>query len=487
MSRSLIFDLFCHGKHSECLLHMDFLSTWFVFDRSQRLLLGFESPIHAGIFIAAIIPWIRWASWPPGNRFGKSCIIASLAVELALLYLLSRTGSRGPMLALLVAYVIEIALYFRAKDYRHAKLLLLRSGIAAAALALFITTSGFGGRFAEAVAFTDGSIQNRLEILKHARPLLLLDPANGVGWGWSGHHYSQWFEPQHLRYLYNVLSNEYLQIGTELGLPLFFIILTCICMVLASPWFQSTRQSGIRAILMHKAYCSFVIFAAVSWTTSYRYSVTLVMMTLPVFAMCACLTRPFLNWRALVAGIAGALCVIAVFLSLPSPAANVRAVMRNDNMVELQHAPATQTHVSTVLVFVDKDILGQVYGQTLRIMLGHPPFNGKMFVVLPFAKSTTGYHGATDACIAFGSSIASPPMVNLPSLRQLTIVHPSIRPPEKLPSAGSIRVILPSIDEAGVNESWLRFCRTRNIPVNITPDCGLDIQHRAETFFATHD
>ena len=466
---------------------MDFITTWFAFDRSQRLLLGFESPIHAGIFIAAIIPWIRYASWSSGNRLDKVRTVVSFAVELALLYLLSRTGSRGPMLALLIAYVVEVALYFRTKDNRHAKFLLLRNGMAVAALALFVTIVGFGGRFAEAAAFTDGSIHNRLEILKHSRSLLLLDPINGVGWGWSGHHYSQWFEPQHLRYLYNILSNEYLQIGAELGIPIFFVILTCISMVLAVPWFQGNRQSGIRATLAHKAYCSFVIFAAVSWTTSFRYSETLVIMALFVFAMCVCLTRPFFKCRPLVAGIAGALFVIAIFLALPPPATNVRVAMRNNSMVELQYTPASQSHVSTVLIFVDKDVLGQVYGQTLRLMFGRPPFGEKMLVALPFVEPASVYPDDTDTCIAFGSSIASSPMADLPLLRQLTIVHPSVRPPQKLPASSNIRVILPSIDEAGVNESWLHFCKKQNIPVSITPNSGLDMQHCAETFFASHD
>jgi len=466
---------------------MDFLSTWFAFDRSHRLLLRFVSPIEAGIFIAAIIPWIRFTPWSASKPLGKFLTITSFAVEVTLLYLLSCTGSRGPMLALMVAYAVEIGLCFRTKDYRHGKILLLRSGMAALALVLFVSLAGFGGRFAEAAAFTDGSIHNRLEILKNAHPLLLLNPVSGVGWGWAGHHYSQWFEPQQLRYLYNSLSNEYLQIGTELGLPLFFIILTCICMVLVAPWFQSAPQSGVRATLVRKAYCSFVIFAAVSWTTTYHYSTTLVVMTLIVFAMCVGLTKIWLKWRTLVAGIIGALCVIAAFLLIPPPATNVCAAMRNHNIVELENITAPQAHATNILIFVDKDVLGQVYGQTLRLMLGHPPFDGNMLVALPFATTPLHYPDGADVCIAFGSSITTSPMASLPLLRQLIIAHPTVRPPEKLPAAGSIRVILPAIDEAGVNESWLRFCRDKKIPVTMTPNCGLDVQHCAETFFAAHD
>jgi len=475
-----------------CISSMDFLFSWFGFDRSHRLLLGFESPIHAGIFIAVIIAWIRFTAWPAntGNRLGKLFIAASFAVELALLYLLSRTGSRGPMLALLVAYAVEIIFCFRAKDNRLAKILLLRSGMAVAALALFVIFSGFGGRFAEAAAFTDDSIHNRLEILKNARPLLLLNPISGVGWGWSAHHYSQWFEPQHLRYLYNSLSNEYLQIGAELGLPLFFVILACICTALAAPWFQNTPQSGgVRAMLARKAYCSFAVFAAVAWTTSYRDSGTLVAMTFLAFALCAILTKQCLNWRAPVAGIVGALCVIVAFLLIPPPATNVRVSARNQNMAELHpvSASAPATRATKILVFVDKDVLGQVYGQTLRLMIGHPPLDREILVPLPFATTPDHYPDDADACIAFGSSIASPAMMNLPSLRQLTIAHPNVFPPEKLPAASNIHVILPSVDETGVNESWLHFCHERNIPVSITPASGLDMQHCAETYFATHD
>lgn len=466
---------------------MDYISTWFAFDRSQRLLLGFESPIHAGIFIAVIIPWIRCSRWPLTEGTGKLLAVGSLILEVSLLYLLARTGSRGPMLALLAAYAAETALCFRAKEYRRAKLLLLRSVLAVIALALFVGMSGFGGRFAEAAAFADESIHNRLEILKHARSLLLLDPAGGVDWGWSGHHYSQWFEPLHLRYLYNSLSNEYLQIGVELGLPLLFIILACVCTVLVAPWFQSAPGFGLRGKIARMAHLSFFIFAAVSWTTSYRYSTTLNIMTLLVFIICACLEKALRDRQTLAVGIAGASCVIAGFLLIPPSEDGLRVLLRAGNIVELRQASTPASANAGALVFVDEDVLGRVYGQTLRPILGHPPFNGKMRVVLPYAKTASLSPGDAESCIAFGASVAAAPMINPPPVRHFIIAHPSVRPPENPPVAERITVILPAIDEAGVNESWLRFCEEQGVSVTITPGCGLDIQGRAETFFIMND
>lgn len=154
-------------------------------------MLGFESPIRAGILIAVLIPWIRHTAWPPAGGLGKVGFFVSATVECMLLYMLTLTGSRGPILALLVTYAIEIGLSFRFKEYTKAKQLMLRNAVAVLAIILFSMASGVGKHFAEAAAFADGSVLNRIEILKNSRALLMIDPVNGCGWGWSPHYYSQ--------------------------------------------------------------------------------------------------------------------------------------------------------------------------------------------------------------------------------------------------------------------------------------------------------
>jgi hypothetical protein len=484
-------DLATHFLH--IAIPVNFLNSSFIFDRSHRLLLGFESPIHAGIFIAILIPWIRFMAWSPKGFSGKLKLMGSLVCEITFLYLLSLTGSRGPILALLVAYAAEVALSFRFKEYSHARLLLVRNVAAVLLLVTFIMATGAGSRFAEAVTLADGSVHNRIEILKNARNLLLIDPLSGCGWGWSGHYCSQWFEPQSLHYLYHGLSNEYLQIGTELGLPALFVILTCVCTALLAPWFPHFHlcqiKCGIRGKIANGAYFSLVIFSAVAWATSWRYSPLLNILFLGAFAVSTCLTKAALNRFVIFTGMTAAGCVVAALLIIPTPVGSIRAALYGTSIVGIRETKTPVREVRTV-VLVDKDVLGKVYGQTLRHMLHGAPFEGEMCVVFPFASSPIHYPDSVDACITFGASIASTVAADLPPLRLLVIAHPNVYPPEKFPASEQIRIILPAIDEAGVNGAWRSWSEAHGVPLDITANCGLDMQNCAETFFAnlkTHD
>jgi len=65
------------GMSSKSLIMFQFLNTWLSFDNSRRLLLGFDSPIEAGILLAVIILWVRFTAWPLSSFLKKGVVIAS--------------------------------------------------------------------------------------------------------------------------------------------------------------------------------------------------------------------------------------------------------------------------------------------------------------------------------------------------------------------------------------------------------------------------
>jgi hypothetical protein len=258
-------------------------------------------------------------------------------------------------------------------------------------------------------------------------------------------------------------------------------------MALLAPWFPHSHQcrikSGIRGKIANTAYLSLVIFSAVAWTTSWRYSPLLNILFLGAFAASTCLTKAALNRFVIFAGMTVAGCVVAALLMIPKPAGSVHAALHGSSIVDIREAEMPAREIKTVAL-VDKDVLGKVYGQTLRQMLHGAPFEGGMGVVFPFASSPVHYSDSVDACIAFGASIASTVAADLPPLRLLVIAHPAVYPPDKLPAAGRIRIILPAVDEAGVNGAWRSWGEAHGVPVDTTANCGLDMQSCAETFFA---
>jgi len=593
---------------SKLLIMFQFLNTWLSFDNSRRLLLGFDSPIEAGILLAVIIVWVRFTAWPLSSFLKRGVVIASVVCEIALLYLLSWTGSRGPMIGLGAACFLGAGLCFREKRHALGKLLLLRSLVMMMLLVAFVGMNGFGGRFASAVASTDASVLNRWEIIKNARGLLLLDPVGGCGWGWAGYHYSHWFEPQHLRHLYTGLTNEYLQIGVEIGLPAFFLMLAGAGAILAAPWVaakgsslfpmahqagglkdfsrwlrsrkrptppenmnkntapqrgarheisghlasrrdavlfddsyrwcrspslaqppanvcQASGLKGWQRDISHKAYLSCVALAIVGCMTTFHNSPTLVAITIAMFGASCLLSGAWLNRRALLIGfVVGGLGVVAL-LCIPPHKQALDVSLRGGQFIELRMVDnasgippgcaITPSHTGGVgccatsttgynlaslrlasscqlappvacsfaLVLVDKNVLGHVYGQSLRLLLPDKPFDGKMLVALPSAGAFRACPKGVDTCVAFGASINSDACSMLPPLERLVVVHPAMPPPERLPKAGRTIVMLPMIDEAGVNAQWERFCKAHSIPCIKTAGTGLDMQSRIGGFF----
>ena len=157
--------------------------------------------------------------------------------------------------------------------------------------------------------------------------------------------------------------------------------------------------------------------------------------------------------------------------------------LRGKQFIELQSTENPDQHENRPLVLVDKNVLGHVYGQSLRLLLPDKPFNGKMLVALPDTGTFQTCPKEIDTCVAFGASINSEACSMLQPLERLIVVHPAMPPPDSLPKAKQTIVILPMIDEAGVNALWKRLCKAQNIPCITTEGTGLDMQSRIGGFF----
>ena len=204
--------------------------------------------------------------------------------------------------------------------------------------------------------------------------------------------------------------------------------------------------------------------------------------TIAMFAASCLLTRAWLDRKALLIGFAAGVLVILAMLCIPLRKQALDVSLRGKQFIELRTVGISNSNGKIPLVLVDKNVLGHVYGQTLRLLLPDKPFNGKMLVALPNAGAFRTSPKDADTCVAFGASINSDACSMLPPLERLIVAHPTMPPPDSLPKAKQTIVMLPMIDEAGVNAPWEHFCKEQNIPCATTGGVGLDIQSRIGGF-----
>jgi hypothetical protein len=166
---------------------------------------------------------------------------------------------------------------------------------------------------------------------------------------------------------------------------------------------------------------------------------------------------------------------------IPQPDDTVLAKQYGAAVIHI-HNPRTPDSATKTIVFVDKDVLGKVYGQTLRRMFFRLPFENGLHVVFPFALGKVSCPETVETCVTFGASINSAAVESLQPLKKLIIIHPNMLPPKRIPKANEIYVMLPGIDEKGVNDKWRSWCQIHHIPFSMTSNCGLDIQSCADSF-----
>jgi hypothetical protein len=473
-------------------------SDTYTFAGHLRWNLGWPNPNYAGAFIATLTPWVwaRTKSQSKSRSFRSSGGIAlAFAIEIALLFGLTKTYSRGAVVAFLAA-----ALYFVfvQQTLGTAKQSFVWFASRVLVLAFFSIANGFYERVSMGYMATDKSIGHRLELWLDGLKMVASAPVHGWGAGESGRAYMNWFQPisEHDRFV--TMVNSYLHIATEYGVPslvLFLFIMLFFVRPIEVEWRESRWPKSVAA-------CSGATWVA--WAAANAFTTLWIEPKLWIVPGVAGLlafwaTRENVTFASYqrhlvksisVALIGGAIVVMGAFICVRFDANRIRR--DTSGLTFLYRSKSSQAEEIQAEkkweIWPDARVLGADPGKELRHLADLLPGKNRMIVHPLYEPTKTRSQGtvlfffgrtAERLDFAFSSSLQA---------REIWIVHPvDCVPPMRPFPETRLMVVLPEIDQFGQNPLWIAWAAHVNAEVILTPSVGLDICSRwPEALIADH-
>ncbi len=431
------------------------------FSESGRLLLGWDSPIPAGLFLAMLLPWtmVAMLAFPERRALRRITYGVSWGISGLLLVLLAMTQSRGPIAAAGFSFAIG---WWYAGRLAPSQRALARQWFVGAFIGLVLACSiaGVGTRLRPGTLVDDGSVRNRLAIWRAAPELLFQRPITGLGCGESGYFYSQWYQPPATDYLYRGVLNSYFEVGIEYGIGAFAGAIG-VAAFFAIAWLLIRHDSATNAKLRGAflaASLSLLVYAVGSVTSVFTSYGSLSWFALIDLAACvAALCRwgvPSALWRGLgVTVLFACACTFgARYATRQTPEVTVRA--SRGQTVELRRTQTPQqAGVEVPTVVVDREVLGETYGQTLRRLLEHSSSVGGLKVADPRFPLSDETLNSQPAVVLFGRASRFLRRIAASRVRRVLVIHPGT-PPCEIAEGIAAEVWLPNADEYGVAAAW---------------------------------
>ena len=180
---------------------------------------GWANPTYAGAFLATIEPAIWMAAALFSNKWrGKRTGGFQFVAELVFWFLLAHTYTRGSIVAAFCARAAWQAMQGELTAIKKWARYLL------APLACILAT-GLGGRFYDAVATGDLSVEHRFGFWAAGLRMLAASPWTGWGAGRISSAFPDWYEPPGHTEVGNSLVNSYLNLAVEHGLPVLCLVI----------------------------------------------------------------------------------------------------------------------------------------------------------------------------------------------------------------------------------------------------------------------
>jgi hypothetical protein len=299
--------------------------------------------------------------------------------------------------------------------------------------------------------------------------LVSIKPWLGWGKGESGNAYMQWIQDPSASTFHGGMTNSYLHIAVEFGLPVLAI---AICALLI-PFFLGSTCAGTRpfqTIAQFRAVAASVVAFAVCscFTTSWQeitvsWLIVLSWVVLAVLGLHLLGRNVFSAWaaRSLKLSIASAAIIATTtyLLSLLVSHRSAYIVSRDNSGVITYRARTARLSKPQLVIAPDHQVLGALYGKTIRgVLLKHKSV--EVFSIVPPAAAITRAEGAI--LVVCGSRISSVVECG-PSF---TAVAP-VGPPNAMVQADAL--ILPSHDLFGYHDEWKRLLEIARKPVLTIP------------------
>ena len=452
----------------------------YFFRNILRWNLGWPTPNYAGAFIATILPlcWAWKLTWKSVGRGIASCLC--LAVETSLWFVLCKTYSRGALVALIGALAWWYALDWRNRSDARRALISIQT-IRVVIVVSLLAITGFVGRLSPAYLQTDGAVGNRLGLWSGGLAMMAAAPVAGWGAGESGRAYMNWYQDLDRLEPYATMVNSYLHIGVERGLLMLGLVAFFIAIPFALATLAVTRGDRL-AIAGGGSLCAWAI--ANAFTTLW---IEPKLWLIPGVAIGVLLLRsrhfPITLWRTALASAAAASgLMVAMILSGGTWLLHRQAVRVEPaqfGTVALCHRQGSEGPSETWEAWPDSAILGPMPGKEFRRWFKTTAPTVRLLVRNPTQAQQDANAAHADRLMLFGRHAARAKESFISDCRELCFIHPTVPPPEQQPAAitkPATTVILPAIDETGLNEAWKTWAAQTGARLLLSPRSGLDIR-----------
>lgn len=465
--------------------------TQFLHEGHLRWNLWFATPNYAGAFLVSLLTYFWF-----GQGLGRWRVVLFLG-EVSLYFLLAKTYSRGALVALGIAGSLFIVALgwanFKKNRWWWAMRLISCGG--------FVLCTGFFNRLEPIQLTTDRAITNRLDLWRGGVAMLTASPLQGWGAGESGRAYMNWFQTVDRNEDYTTMVNSYLHVAVEHGLPSLAIVLFLLALLLVIAWFAArcggANQNASTGKLLGMDRRFLVLVAGASllaWSVANAFTTLWIE---PQLWIMPGLAIAILAWQARTLGrrqwvealsSSGAFSILSVAVIWGvglycQRHESIQIKPGAEGMVVAQRAIIQPGSLPVDWhVWPDTTVLGRLPGKELRRWLNDSAAPQRIMIhsvnCVPLLEPET----RIDRAMLFGRQCArlGSDHVVTSSQGQLWLVHPSVPPPSDKSSASlvtpSFVLILPEIDEAGLNGVWREWAEHNHAQVIISPKVGLDIR-----------
>ena len=146
------------------------------------------------------------------------------------------------------------------------------------------------------------------------------------------------------------------------------------------------------------------------------------------------------------------------------------------------------TYAESWEVWPDEAILGNVPGKELRRFLGRRPTGARMLIHHQWNDHELSPTPEHQNVVLFGLFVSRAKNIPASAGPNYWLIHPTVPPPKLnafFQSGKFITVILPEIDETGLNDIWKSWSENVHAKVVYSPQSGLDIRAVWPDFFQT--
>jgi hypothetical protein len=372
---------------------------------------GLGNPNKTATLVACLMIAI-WAI-PLGFRRG---FWPTLIIVIGLAWCLVQTYSRGGMVSFLMGTAVLLA--WVPRPWSRSRWL----GVVASLWILggFVLYAKAQTRYGQGLFTEDQSIDNRLVIWQHVPEMMAAAPW-GWGWGKAGDSYTQWFQPPNNALNYLNLVNSHFTWMVEGGWLASILYLFAWFAIFLLCW--PVPGCPITALPL-AIWTTFAVGAFFSHVEESFWLWIIPLLSLGGVGVARFRSQRWPPLSSFLWSITASVGIVAILILLGVATSTLPIVGTPDRVTLGRSSDQT-------VIFVDRKIMGSLYGHTFRKFLARNPdqLNKTTFI---FVESSSGLPSSSIACLVVGGRFAQKKEIisNLDKGENVILINPTCSPDE---------------------------------------------------------